>query len=239
MSFLHRKRSGSASNSVKITSDALSAARDTRSRSISVGGTSNADSNVTPAANATPARRGRTNSISKHIRRISGGHALHNSHDGEKPADPTSQASMKELHALPGYEAHLLPTLKDTIERMTMEKPAKKKDQTDSHAPHAQYHDPKETIGKRISMGFAGVGAGAVNLARMAESEGVTRRGNAGLGVGSVGMASGSKLVERSAINDSAGNGGKLLNPWCPRRYNHQLTSLLIKVQVLLPTRHR
>lgn len=101
---------------------------------------------------------------------------------------------MKELSTLPGYEAQLLPTLKDTIDRMT-DKSTKRQ--------QSQHHDLQGKTGRRASMGFAGIGAGATNL--------IGARENAGLGMGSVGMAAGSKVVTEAVSNES-GNEGRPFN---------------------------
>lgn len=107
---------------------------------------------------------------------------------------------MKQLASLPGYEAQLLPTLKDTIDRMT-EKSA-------AAGHHGQDGGSQRRASKRISLGFAGIGAGGgfvgpggnsggggdseVGVGGERDRNGM--RSNAGLGMGSVGMA-GSVLV--------------------------------------------
>lgn len=127
----------------------------------------------------------------KHIRRMSGGH--NGSH--KKDAEKTSQASLKVLGALPGYEAQLLPTLKDTIDKMTMtEKVAKRQDDS-------QGREVQERTDKRASMGFAGIGAGAANLVGVSgrDSGDGGARGNVGLGMGPVRMSAGVRLMAQSA----------------------------------------
>lgn len=118
---------------------------------------------------------------------------------------------MKQLASLPGYEAQLLPTLKDTIDRMT-----EKSAVTD----HSQ-GGSQGKASKRLSMGFAGIGAGG-GLAGVGAGAGVGVGGtgagagggkseggmsrNAGLGVGSVGMATGSTFIidgqDEASINE-------------------------------------
>lgn len=82
---------------------------------------------------------------------------------------------------------------------------------------HGQGHGSQGRASKRISLGFAGIGAGGGVVAAGGNGGGGVdggtsesgMNGNAGLGVGSVGMAAGSTLVadERDEENGRKGKG--------------------------------
>lgn len=119
---------------------------------------------------------------------------------------------MKQLASLPGYEAQLLPTLKDTIDRMTEKSAVTDHHQGGSHG----------RASKRVSMGFAGVGAGGGLVGASVGGVGETGAGagggkredwmsrNAGLGVGSVGMATGSTFII-DGQDEARRNEGKII----------------------------